>query len=320
LCPGGLGDEALAATPPFELVVVTYRSRRQVEGLLAGLPADLPTVLVDNSHDEDGIRQVVESRPAGRYVDGGGHGFAKAANQGARTTSFDYVVFVNPDSRPHVDALRALVRDVARDATLASSAAMPVGSDGRPETGVGGWEPSVLRSVVHALGVHKLAPRAGLFAQPERGTATDVDWTTGACLAVRVATFWSLGGFDEEFYVYNEDMAFGRTARERGLRQLLRSDVVVPHSAGGSGAPSLEMLRLRGASMARYVRRHHGPAGAGSIAIALAIGSAARAGIALGKGERTVAAGYVEYVKGILTGHAHVGGRMVPAPSADTGR
>lgn len=313
------GGEA-ATTSPFELVVVTYRSRRQVEELLAGLPADLPVAVVDNSHDEDGIRQVVESRSAGRYVDGGGNGFAKGANLGARTTSFDYVVFVNPDSRPRVDALRALVRDVATDTTIASSAAMPTGSDGRSEVGVGGWEPTVARSVVHALGLHKLAPEAGLFARPEHGSAVRVDWTTGACLAVRVETFWALGGFDEEFYVYNEDMALGRMARERGLQQLLRTDVPVPHSAGGSGAPSREMLRLRGASMARYVGRHHGPAGATTIALALAAGSAARAGIALAQGERSVATGYVEYIKGVLTGRATVAGRPVPAPPATTTR
>lgn len=295
----------------FEVVIVTYRSRRQVEGLLAGLPDDLPVVLVDNAGNVDGIRELALERPAGRYLDGGGRGFAVAANLGALTSSQEHVVFVNPDSRPTLSALQALVRDVASDPRCASSAAMPVGTDGRAEIGVGGWEPSLGRSVAHAFGVHKLAPDAGLFARPAVGSSPDLDWTTGAVMAVRVALFRELGGFDESFYVYNEDMAFGRLVRERGLHQRLRTDLPVLHAAGGSGAPSREMSRLRGASMARYVDRHRSPSSARGIAVALAIGSVLRAGEALLAGDRTAAAGYVEYVKGVLTARATVGGRLV---------
>jgi N-acetylglucosaminyl-diphospho-decaprenol L-rhamnosyltransferase len=304
-------DGVVPTSAPFEIVVVTYRSRPQLEGLLAGLPEDLPVAVIDNSGDVDGVRAIVEARAAGRYLDGGASGFAKAANLGARTTAFDHVVFVNPDSRPSVADLRTLVDDVATHPMVASSAAMPVGEDGRAEIGVGGWEPTVTRSVVHAVGLHKLAPQAGLFARPAPGSSVDVDWTTGACLAVRVDTFWALGGFDERFYVYNEDMAFGRQARLRGMRQVLRTDVPVRHAAGGSGAPSREMLRLRGASMAHYVSRSCRPGAARGIAFALAAGSVARAGQALVRGDRPQAAGYLEYVKGISTGRALVGGRPV---------
>lgn len=295
-----------------ELVLVSYRSAHQIRALLAGLPGELPVVLVDNASDVDQLSQLAAERPNTRYVDsGGGKGFAKAANMGARTSTHEFVVFGNPDSRPTLDHLHALLDDVASNPDLAASAATMAGVDGRVELGVGGWEPTAFRAVVHAAGLHKVFPRAGLYAKPAPGEVLDVDWTTGACMAVRRSTFVELGCFDEDFYVYNEDMMFGRTAREAGLREKLRTDVVVPHAAGGSGAPNLEMLRLRGAAMRRYLGRHHGAVTVNGISSVLALGYAVRT-VQCKVFRRTERANqHWAYVKGVTTGRASVAGRVV---------
>jgi N-acetylglucosaminyl-diphospho-decaprenol L-rhamnosyltransferase len=295
-----------------ELVLVSYRSAHQIAGLLDGLPSTLPVVVVDNAQNVDGVREVVEARPHGRYVDsGGGKGFAKAANMGATSSTHEFVVFGNPDSRPTIDVIEALVTDVADDPTCAASAATMVGVDGHVELGVGGWEPTVRRALVHSAGLHKLWPRAGLYAKPEPGEEIDVDWATGACMAVRRSVFLELGTFDESFYVYNEDMAFGRSARERGLHEKLRTDLLVPHAAGGSGAPSLEMLRLRGAAMSRYLSRHHGPLAHRVFTTALASGYAVRAVQRRVMRQSALADQHWAYVKGVTTGRASVAGRVV---------
>lgn len=294
----------------YELVIVSYRSRAQVAGLLAGLDPATPFALVDNSGDCDGVGALVAGYPAGRYLDGGGVGFARAANLGARTSGTDHVVFVNPDCRPSDADLEALVADLADDPGLASSAATTVNAEGVPEIGSGGWEPSVRRALVHALGLHKVWPAAGLFARPRPGERLRVDWTTGACMAVRASTFAALGAFDERFYVYNEDVSFGRAVRAAGLRQRLRTDVLVQHGDGDSGAPSLEMMRLRGSSMARYVGGNHPAAGLAIRAI-LAAGYLVRAGQRAATGDRARARQHLAYVRGVLTARATVGGRVV---------
>lgn len=295
----------------FELVIVSYHSRAQIEGLLANLPVDQPLVIVDNAGGADRLQDLVATRPRARYLDGGGNGFAKAANLGAVTSVHDVVVFGNPDSRPTPDHYARIVEAVAEDPTIASCAATMTSPDGQVELGTAGWEPSLRRAVVHALGLHKLWPTAGLFARPEPGSTISVDWTTGACMAVRRSTFLQLGGFDERYYVYNEDVAFGRVVRASGLRQVLRTDVLVPHAVGGSGAPSLEMTRLRGASMARYVSRHNPAAIALPIRLALAAGSVSRVAQRMAVRDPGRARDQLAYVAGVLSGRAFVGGRLV---------
>jgi N-acetylglucosaminyl-diphospho-decaprenol L-rhamnosyltransferase len=247
----------MSDTYDFELVTVSYHSRRHLYELLDSLPGDLPVAIVDNARGVDGVAELVADRPNARYLDsGGGKGYAKAANMAVRTSTYEFIIFVNPDSRPTVEVFHTLVTILRDDPTIGSCSAVAV-QDGRPQLGVGGWEPTPRRVLVHSFGLHKLLPSAGVWAPPPVGEVVERDWLSGTCMAIRRDTFLRLGGWDEQYFVYSEDMAFGRKLREAGLRQVIRGDLQVPHLSGGSGATSTTMSRLRGAAMATYLRQYH---------------------------------------------------------------
>ena len=86
-------------------------------------------------------------------------------------------------------------------------------------------------------------------------------------------------------------------------------------ASGGSGAPSLEMMRLRGASLVEYTRQRHAPAGAAAIRAAVVVGYALRT---LEQRyllhDRTRAAEHWAYTLGAVTGTATVAGRRVMPP------
>src|SRR5664280_974742 len=225
-----------------------------------------------------------------------------------------YVVFANPDSRPTVEVFDALVAQLRSDPGLGAVAALLVEPNGQVEISVGGWEPSVSRAAVHAAGLHKRFRRCGLWARPEPGESIDLDWLNGGCLAVRRQTLLDLGGFDDRYFVYNEDMTFGRTLREAGYRQELRTDLLVPHAAGSSGGGSTNMARLRGASMADCVRRYNSPAAALAIRLLLMLGTLLRIGQSAVKRDRPRAAMFRSYARGLLFGTGQLPG--VPDESA----
>jgi N-acetylglucosaminyl-diphospho-decaprenol L-rhamnosyltransferase len=286
----------------FEVVLVTYRSRDLLAKMFDRLPDDVPVAVVDNSQGTDGVPQLVAARKNARYLDGAGEGFAKAANAGARTSTADVVLFLNPDTSPTATQLRALVADLEADPKLAAVSATTVRPDGRVELGVGGWEPTAGRAVAHALGLHAIFPTAGLNARPEPNKPMDVDWLTGACLAVPRERFLALGGFDESFFVYNEDMAYGRAVRLAGLRQKLRTDILVPHVGGGSGEARTRMFQMRGASMVAYVADHNPPATVQGLKLALTAGTLARSAVAAARGDKTLSAEHRAYVRGLWSG------------------
>ncbi len=290
------------ASRPFEVVLVTYRSKALAQSLLDRLPADVSVVIVDNAKGEDGVPELAAARPNTRYLDGPGEGFARAANLGARSSSAPYLVFVNPDSAPQVEQLEALVADLAADSRLAAVGAATVLPDGRVELGVGGWEPSVVRSFVHAVGLHAKFPTAGLYARPVPNQPLELDWLSGACLAVPRELFLSLGGFDERFFVYNEDMAYGRRVRESGHGLRLRTDVLVPHLGGGSGEAKPRMFQMRGASMVAYVAAYHSAPKVLGIKLALTAGTGARVVQARLQRRPDLALSHAAYIKGLWAG------------------
>jgi GT2 family glycosyltransferase len=290
----------------YELILVSYYSAGQIAGLLDGLPTDLPVAVVDNARDADEVSKIIGTRPRGRYLDsGGGKGYAKAANLGARTSSYEYLVFGNPDSRPTATVIEALVDDLRRDPTCGSVSATTVDRDGTPELGVGGWEPTLRRIIVHAFGLHKFFPAAGVWYPPDDSQAVQREWVSGACMAIRRDTFVGLGGFDERYFLYNEDMAFGRRMRDAGLRQIVRGDLRVPHVGGGSGAVasySSHMSRMNGASMIAYLHHHHRPGVVLVMRSALVVGYLLRIAQCLATRRWTRARGFMAYERGLILG------------------
>ena len=286
----------------YEAILVTYRSRPLVEGLFQALPDRVPIAVVDNSHDVDGMAELVASRKNARYVDGPGRGFAAGANLGARTSAYEVILFINPDATPTAEQFDTLVADAKSDPTAAFVAALTIDEHGRAEAGCGGWEPRVGRAFVHALGLHKIFPTAGLFASPEPGRPAELDWLNGACMAIRRQTFFDLGCLDESFFVYCDDVEFGRQCRRAGLRQKLRTDVLVFHAGGRSGESRAKMLQLRGAAIMQYVRRYNKWIAVNGIRLALTGGYLARAPLSLLRRQPVVAGEHLAFVRGMWFG------------------
>ncbi len=303
---GVLADrDPFVSAERFEVVIVSYHSRDQVAGLLSGAAGpDQRLVVVDNSSGADGVAGLLAGFPHGRYLDGRNSGFAAAANTGARSSSAEFLIFANPDSRPTPVIWQALLADLEADPHLAAVAASPTGVDGRIEIGAAGWQPTIRRCLVQAVGLHRWRPTAGVYARPRVGASLQPDWLTGACLAVRRKTFLELGGFDERYFVYNEDMAFGRMVRDAGLRQTLRTDLLVPHAAGSSGGGSTKMPQQRGASMAAFLGDHDTAAAAGVMRVVLALGMLARSVAARALGRPELGRRHAAYVRGIVTGRS----------------
>lgn len=289
--------------PAYEVVLVTYHSREQVGGFLRQLRADQRIVVVDNASGADGVGELLEDFPNARLLDGENVGFARAANLGARTSDAEFLIFANPDTRPTPDVWDRLVDDLRSDPTLGSCAAATVNAAGDIEIGVGGWEPTPARVFVYAFGLHRIFRQSGAYALVRPGDAVSLDWVTGACLAVRRSTFEEVGAFDESFFVYNEDMAFGRSLRAAGYGQRLRTDLLVPHATSGSGGGS-RMPQQKGASMTQYLKAHNGALAASVMRSFLVMGASIRAAASTLTGRRDTTRHHVAYIKGVVTGHS----------------
>ena len=121
-------------------------------------------------------------------------------------------------------------------------------------------------------------------------------------MAVPARIFRELGGFDESYFLYGDDVEFGRRIRESGMHQRLRTDVGVTHLGAASGESKDRMLRFRGASMTRYLRRHNSGRRTNTMRIFLTAGLIARIPMCRLRGRHDQAREHLSYLRGLWFG------------------
>jgi len=162
-------------------------------------------------------------------------GYGGGANRGVAATDADIVVVLNPDLVVHPGAIAAMARTLQADAVVAVVGPRIVEADGTRYPSARRF-PTAADAVGHAL-LARWWP-ANPFSQryrmddldPDRATA--VDWVSGACLAVRRQAWEELGGFDESYFMYAEDMDLCFRARRAGWSVVYEPSATVMHLQG----------------------------------------------------------------------------------------
>ncbi|MEA2473015.1 MAG: hypothetical protein QOE06_930 [Thermoleophilaceae bacterium] len=204
-------------------------------------------------------------------------GFASACNRGAEEARSEYLLFANSDVTPGAGAVGRLVDELERelDAVAAGGRLVDPGTERtqdqyRPRT-----FPGVRSLVVQLTGVARAWPgnpvtRRHLGQGLDDRQTTPVDQPAGACLLVRRSAFDAVGGFDEGFWFWYEDVDLALRLRRIGTILYVPS-AVFEHHGGASFArwTQAQVVRSRHHGLLRYVQRHFGPLRRRIVALAL---------------------------------------------------
>jgi GT2 family glycosyltransferase len=258
----------------IDVVVVTYNSADHVRTCVEQLCADpaIAVTVVDNSSD-DGTLETVADLPLSVVARDDNHGFGFACNVGWRSSSARHVVFLNPDSEADARSIRALADRLDGDRRIGALGPRIVDERGRLQLSQRRF-PSLLTSLAAAFFVPRVRPTtrfsldiAGLAAYEEAGSP---DWISGACLAVPRDVLEAVGGFDERFFMYYEDMDLCRRIRDIGYDVRYDPTIRVMH-VGGASAPRAGLIPVMAKSRLLYARKHGGRKGELSERLAAAL-------------------------------------------------
>ncbi len=178
-------------------------------------------------------------------------GYGTAANRALRDGTAETVCVSNADVLPHPAALAVLAEAALREPRAGIVA--PAFDD---DAGYHAELPSGLAVLGQAF--------AGSFmrravASPPTGETLEIGQPSGACFAMRRETWEWLGGFDEGFHLWYEDVDLAKRSREVGYRNLVVGSARVGHANATSfrqlDRRTLQALRL--ASLRRYIEKHH---------------------------------------------------------------
>lgn len=248
---------------PVAAVVVNYNAGDAlptcVESLLAEDVHEL--CVVDNASVDDSLDQL-RTRTTARVSileTGCNAGYGAAANRGARSTSSPYVLVSNPDLVVRPGAVATLVRRLESDDSLAVAGPMIRDADGDVYPSGRGF-PSLADAIGHAFlglvwGGNPWTRRYRHLGEDQH-RARPADWVSGSLFLVRRLAFESVGGFDESYFMYVEDVDLCWRLRRAGWKVFYEPAAEVVHEQGRSASRHpYRMLLAHHRSMWRFAAR-----------------------------------------------------------------
>jgi GT2 family glycosyltransferase len=245
-----------------DVIVVSYNSADTLRQCVSNLVADdgLQVIVVDNASQDESLASVADlplrvvSLPTNC-------GFAFACNRGWEAGSAPHVLFLNPDARIDPASIAQLVSVLREKSSVGLVAPRVVNVDGTLQFSLRRF-PRLRSTYAQALFLHRVFPRAtwadevirNSLAYERRGTA---EWVSGACVLVRRSTLEQIGGWDEGFFLYGEDIDICRRLWRSGFQVWFEPGALVVH-AGGISAPRAQLLPKLAKSRVRYGKLHQG--------------------------------------------------------------
>jgi GT2 family glycosyltransferase len=277
------------------ILIVSYRTRELVLRCIDSIArhstaVTYEVIVVDNDAETGTADAVSTAHPATIVLQPGANiGFAAAVNQAASKASGELLLLLNPDTR---------VLDGAVDRLVAFARAQPghglyggrtVDTDGRLDPRSCWGRPTLWSHICFGTGLSAVA-RGSRWFDPEslggwnRDSIRSVGVVTG-CLCLIERNAWDvLGGFDEQFFLYGEDVDLSLRARDAGFDPVVTPDATVEHVVGASTSSRADKFVLVMTGKATVARRRwRGPARVLAVTM-LALGVALRARLAPGQG------------------------------------
>jgi GT2 family glycosyltransferase len=263
-------------TPDISVAVVSFNTRDLLKDCLTSLYAELQgipneVIVVDNASGDGSADMVEREFPAVVMIRSAVNlGFAAANNRALALATGRYAVLLNSDAFLRPGALRRSIDYMDAEPRIGWGGARLIGPDGRWQASARMF-PSPLNDFLALSGLAAKFSESQFFGRQDHTWADpdkpmDTDWLPGAFAIIRRSALETTGFFDEQFFLYYEEVDLCRRMKQAGYRVRYWPDVVVVHLGGASSktltslpmraSGQLELWRMRSAFL--YYRKHHG--------------------------------------------------------------
>ena len=249
----------------LSIIIVNYRSWNRLDACLKSIAAqsmdDIEVIVVDNHSDDGQAQQFISKHPQVRFIlQDTNPGFAQACNKGASEASKEWLLFLNPDTILPPEILKLLLSKVNDQPTWKLIGIRQFNDHGK-DTHAHGlflkwwniWPP--IRSIERFL-------KGREFSKKYLSTApiTHPDWISGSFVLIRQHDFKELGGWDERFWMYCEDMDLSKRAAMKGWSRVMYNELSCIHSHGGSSRINHTTAAITKSAVIRstfiYINKH----------------------------------------------------------------
>ncbi len=248
------------------VIVVSWNTRRLLEQCLRSVyetAGDLAVevIVVDNGSSDGSVEAVRDRFPEAQLiVNSENVGFARANNQAMEVARGRYFLLLNSDAVLRPGALKALVGCLEAHPRAGIVGGRLVNPDGSFQASYMDF-PTLWGEILLMLKLHPLFHSPYFPSRPpeKSGVVREAGWVPGACLLVRREVWEEIGGLDETYFMYSEEVDWCWRARQAGWRVYYTPEAEIVHWGGQSiGQVPLEKRAWVYRGKWLFFRRHRG--------------------------------------------------------------
>lgn len=252
----------------LSVIIVNYNVKYFLEHCLyavykaiSAIKAEI--IVIDNASSDRSMEYLLYKFPEVIFIDNPVNaGYAKANNQGLKQARGEYILFLNPDTIVPEDCFDICMRFLESHPEVGACGVRMLDGSGRylPESKRA--FPSLQTSFYKMSGLTKLFPQSKTFARYYLGHFNEnenkeVDVLSGAFLMVRKKVLKQTGSFDEQFFMYGEDIDLSYRIQQAGYANYYLAATTIIHFKGESTKKgNLDYVRLFYKAMSIFVNKH----------------------------------------------------------------
>ncbi len=211
----------------LSVIIVSYNVRYYLEQCLRSVlkaadGIDSEVIVIDNASDDASLEYLAPLFPSVRFMEAGGNiGFSRANNKAAAATEGKYLLFLNPDTIVSENAFADCLKFMESHPQAGMAGVCMLNRDGTFARESKRAVPTPFVSFCKMSGLCSLFPKSKLFGRYYLGyldnrTEARIEVVSGAYMFVRGEAFRSVGGFDEMFFMYGEDIDLSYRIQQSG--------------------------------------------------------------------------------------------------------
>jgi GT2 family glycosyltransferase/lipopolysaccharide/colanic/teichoic acid biosynthesis glycosyltransferase len=256
------------SAPLLSIIIVNYNVRDFLHHALVSLQKAMrgmkgEIIVVDNASDDGSVEMVRRRFPAVQLIASKSNlGFAKANNVGLKRARGKYILLINPDTLVQEDTLRVMLRFFEENHDVGLAGCKILNSDGTFQLACRRSFPRPWAAFTKMVGLSALFPNSRLFGRynltylsPDE--TYEIDAVSGSFMMVRREAYVQVGGLDEDFFMYGEDLDWCYRIQKAGWKNYYVHSTQIIHYKGESTKRSnLNEIRTFYQAMHLFVQKH----------------------------------------------------------------
>lgn len=231
----------LAQKKKISVVIVNYKSWGHLDACLTSLETvksaffDLDVIVVDNDSASDKRNAFIQKFKKVTFAENtGNNGFANGCNFGASLGKGDFFLFLNPDTIVSEAALRAMLLEAVENKNYGIVSCIQINKSGGKEK-IMRFFPTIktifglFRALYRTRNKKELAEK---FDTKKR--IVFPDWVSGSVVFMSKSWFEKVGGWNEDYWMYYEDVSISKKVSDKGGKVALLREVKIVHNHGGA--------------------------------------------------------------------------------------